>query len=269
MGLDGEKNGFRYVFITQEDPFYVRVFFEEFFRLESRLDEVSAVVIAPAMGKRSMAGLARQMWGFYGPTDFARMATRFVAYKVKTRLGLGRPGHFHSIEQCCRHYGVPVIHAPDLNAEAFLRQLASINPDLAVSVAAPQIFRKPLITLPRLGCINIHNSPLPRYRGMLPNFWQMFHGENAAGTTIHRINAAVDEGAILMRSSTPILPEDSLDDLIVKTKAAGARLMQEAITGMREGTLKDQENRKSEGSYFTFPKPGEVREFRKKGYRLL
>lgn len=257
-------------FITQDDPFYVRIFFEEFLPAVGRKGEIEAVVIAPAMGKKSFVALLRQMYDFYGPWNFLRMGLKFALYRAAAGLpDWARAGRYFSVEQVCRQHGIRVVHARDLNAPEFLAEIGSWNLDLIVSVAAPQVFRETLIALPRQGCINIHNSKLPKYRGMLPNFWQMFHGEKAVGTTIHRINPGLDDGDILMQIESPIAAGESLDSLIRRTKALGARMMVEMLQQFRNGAVRPAPNRKEEATYFTFPTRKDVVEFRKRGYRLV
>lgn len=257
-------------FLTQEDPFYVRLFFEEFFAHTPGLKGIVAVYLAPPMGKRSLRALARQMFDFYGPLNFVRMGMRYVWHKVAARRPVQRDAErFFSVAQVCRAYGVPVEDVANVNDPAFHAKLRALAPDVIVSVACPQIFREPLIAIPPLGCINIHNAPLPRYRGMLPNFWQMYHGERTAGTTIHRINAGIDEGAILMQSETPISPGDTLDELICRTKRHGARMVIEALAALERGELRERPNAAGEGSYFSFPTRADVREFRRRGLRLI
>lgn len=261
---------FRFLFITQEDPFYVRLFFEEFLERYPRREEIAGVVVAPTMGKKSLLSLIRQMYEFYGARDFLVMGLRYVWYKLAARLARFLPSRrFYSIEQVCERYAVPVLITTNVNGEEFLSRVRAMDIDLIVSVAAPQVFKPALIGLPRAGCINIHNSPLPKYRGMLPNFWQMYHGEKAVGTTIHRINASLDDGNIIVQSETPILPGESLDSLIRRTKRGGAHLMQQAVEALRAGTAREIENRREEATYFTFPTRADVREFRRRGYRLV
>ncbi len=260
----------RVLFITQEDPFYVRIFFEEFLRLYPHREEIVGVAIAPAMGKKSAWTLAQQMYDFYGLANFLRVGMRFALYKIAARLGLGgRPGRFVSIAQVCRHYGARVLTPRDLNGGEFLQQARDLRVDLIASVAAPQIFRQPLIDLPRLGCINIHNSPLPKYRGMLPNFWQMFNGERSLTTSVHRINGALDDGGILLQQSTPLEPDETLHDVMGRTKRTGAHLMMKAIEQIRSGTVREIENSKEQATYYTFPNREQVREFRRRGYRVI
>jgi methionyl-tRNA formyltransferase len=263
-------SNFRMLLITQEDPFYVRLFFEEFFKRYSPLSDIQGIVVAPTMGKKSLWKLVRQMIGFYGVRDFIRMGFRFAAYRIGAKFAQWIPmKRFYSIAQVSRHYGIPVYFYSNLNGEPFLKFIRSLDLDLIVSVAAPQIFREPLIRVPKEGCINIHNSKLPKYRGMLPNFWQMYHGEKSVGTTVHRINAGIDDGDILLQKETPLREGETLDSIIRRTKKLGADILIEAIRRLREGTLTPLPNPAHEGSYYTFPTPEEVKAFRKKGFRLI
>lgn len=258
------------LFITQEDPFYVRLFFEEFFRNYPFPDEIKGVVIAPTMGKKSAGKLMKQMYDFYGPVDFFRVGSKYAYYRFCDIISRKVPlKTFYSIEQVCRKYGVNVMHRERVNSEDFLDELSKMKIDLIISVAAPQIFKEKLINLPSRGCINIHNSRLPKYRGMLPNFWQMFNGEKSVGTTIHYINAGIDDGDILFQKETPIGPGESLDSLIRKTKQLGAIFMIDAVLSLRKGPIKPLPNRKEEATYYTFPTKEQAKEFRRRGYRLL
>lgn len=261
---------FNLLFITQEDPFYVRLFFEEFFRNYPYPQDIKGVVIAPTMGKKSIGKLMRQMYDFYGPLDFLRVGSKYAYYRFCDKISKKMPLRaFYSIEQVCRKYGVNVLHRQKINDEEFLREARGMDLDLVISVAAPQIFKEKLIALPSRGCINIHNSRLPKYRGMLPNFWQMFNGEKAVGTTIHFINAGIDDGDILFQKETEILPGESLDSLIRRTKKLGAFFMIDAVLSLKQGPVKPLPNRKEEATYYTFPTKEQAREFRRRGYRLL
>ena len=103
----------------------------------------------------------------------------------------------------------------------------------------------------------------------MPNFWQLYHGEKTVGITIHKINQRIDEGEILLQRQIPVVPGESLDELIKRTKRAGAHLMVEAIESLKKGENHFEKNRSEEGSYFSFPTSRDVRKFRSMGYRLL
>lgn len=263
-------NSFRILFITQDDPFYVRLFFEEFFESYKSLNEIAAIVIAQAMGKKSHSKLARQMYDFYGPLDFTRMGMKYALYKILAWLpdAFGKNGAF-SLAQLCSRYGIPVMYDSRINSREFLEKIKDMHINLIISVAAPVIFKKDIIQLPRYGCINIHNAKLPKYRGMMPNFWQMYHNEKRVGITIHEINPKIDEGRIIIQKEVDIYPDETLDALIKRTKRIGARFMVEAINMIRAATVNYLENKESEGSYFSFPTREDVREFKRRGKRLI
>ncbi len=258
------------IFITQDDPFYVRCFFEEFFRIYPFPKEIEYVVIQSPMGKKSMARLIRQMYGFYGWEDFWRIGLRYLWAKNLNFMGkLLSQKEWLNISALCRVHGIGVLYKKDLHHPEFLKEIREKGIDLIVSVAAPTIFRRELIDLPRLGCINIHHAPLPRYKGMMPNFWQLYHGEKTVGITIHKINPRIDEGEIILQKKVTVIAGESLDALIKRTKRLGAHCMAEAIERVRKSGVQPIENRIDQSSYFSFPTKQDVRKFRQMGHKLL
>jgi methionyl-tRNA formyltransferase len=258
------------LFITQDDPFYVRLFFEEFFRHSASIGEVKGVVIVQAMGKKSLSALARQMYCFYGPFNFLRVGLNYAGYKIMAKLAalLGGTSRF-SISGLCRLYGIPVLSTSNVNSKEFLESIRPLELDLIVSVAAPVIFKEDLIGTAKLGCINIHNGMLPRYRGMLPNFWQMYHGEHEVGITVHEINKKLDDGRIILQEKVPIETGETLDKLIRRTKRLGAQVMIRALEAIRTETVEYLENSAEAGSYFSFPTRQDVVEFQRRGHRII
>ena len=258
------------LFITQDDPFYVRCFFEEFFKVYPTLENVRGVVIQRPMAKKTAWALMKQMYSFYGGLDFVRVGCRYLKVKILNSLStFHKKTEWFDLRALCRRYGLEVYHENGIHKPEFLDRLRRMNIDLIISVAAPTVFREELINLPRLGCINIHHAPLPRYRGMMPNFWQLYYGEKTVGITVHRINPKIDEGEIILQKQVPIKAGESLDDLIRRTKCLGAHAMVEAIENIRNGKVHYKENRVEEGSYFSFPTSEDVRQFRAMGHRLL
>ncbi len=260
------------VFLTQDDPLYVKVFFDEFLRNHRNEDEIKAIVISRLMGKKRMKDLLRQMYGFYGPVDFVRMAARmgFTRMMGRRKVEPGRGGEkkTYSIMQTAMAYGIPVIERSDLNSEEFRGMIKAYEPDLLVSVASPVIFKEELIDLPKRDCINVHSAPLPNYRGMMPNFWQLYHGETEVGITVHRIDAGIDTGDILLQKNCSVVPGESLNDLIIRTKRMGAEFVREVLGMYREDRVAARPM-PSGGSYFSFPKPEDVQKFRAMGGRIL
>ena len=261
------------IFFTQEDPFYVKGFFDEFLSQFKSIEDIKAIVISHPMGKKSITKLARQMYEFYGPRDFVRMGVRYGFRTLMSKRQIpkaenGIPPKTYSVKNVADVYGIPVLARSELNSEEFRKLIKTYDPDLFISIASPVIFKEELIKIPRLGCINIHTAPLPWYRGMLPSFWQLYHGEKEAGITIHRIDEGIDTGDIIIQHSLPIYPEESLDKLILRTKRESAKLMVKVIDSFRKGEVQYRKM-EGEGSYFTFPSREDVREFKRMGKRLL
>ena len=267
---NSEKMNFRVLFITQDDPFYVRLFFEEFFKIYKHLNEIKGVVITRAMGNKSLFKLARQMYDFYGPMDFLKIGLKYAGYKTVaiTPSFLRKNGHY-SLAHLCEHYGIQVIHESNINSMDFLDKVKRMGLDLIISVASPVIFKRDFIQIPKNGCINVHNAKLPKYRGMMPNFWQMYHNEKTIAITIHEINPKIDDGRIILQKEVDIHPGETLDSLIRRTKRIGAHFMIDAINMIKSGNVKYMGNDATQGSYFSFPTREDVIEFKRRGKRIM
>ena len=258
----------RIVIATQEDPFYLPPALDALCRARGR--DVVGIIILPAFneGLRDTAG---RLWEFYGPVDFVRLGIRFAGAKLADRVNgltpLTRP---YSARDVARRHGVPV-HAPaKINAPEFVRTLAEeIRPDLLISVAASQILRKGVLEVPRHGCVNLHSAPLPRYQGMMPNFWTMVHGEPHATVTVHYMIEKLDAGDILLQRPVPILPGDSLHDLMVRSKEVGVEALLEAIRQIEEGRVVRRAMDPAQATYFSFPKRADAERLRRMGRALL
>jgi len=183
--------------------------------------------------------------------------------------GFLRTDDHYSLPQLCESHGIPVIRKVSINSRQFLDKLKGMNLDLIISVAAPVIFKQGLIQLPKHGCINIHNGKLPKYRGMMPNFWQMYHNEKNIGITIHEINPRIDDGRIILQKEVDINSNETLDSLMRRTKRMGAHYMVEAINMIKSANVKYIENDATRGSYFSFPTRKDVKEFGRRGKRIM
>lgn len=249
----------RVMFITQEDPFYIKLFFEEFLKHYSDKVIITGVVVCSTMGKKSMVKLVKQMYGFYGLVNFLRVACRYILVKIKR----------NTLNTLFSSYNIPVYKTNDINSDVFINYWKQQGLDVIISVAAPRIFKEKLLTLPKWGCINIHHAKVPNYRGMMPTFWQMYHSEKAVGITVHKMNPKIDEGEIILQREISIEEDESLDNLIKRTKQIGAHCMFEALELIKNNRVKYLPNFSEEGSYFSFPTKEDVCIFRQRGKRLL
>ncbi|MFW5695720.1 MAG: formyltransferase family protein [Alkalispirochaeta sp.] len=271
--LPPDQQRFRIVIVTQEDPFYIPLFFREFYRAAGRDRqpripiEIAGVMIQRALGNRTAKGLAKRIWRLYGTGGFLVMGARYAWRKGLSLLGRWAP----TVAGYSGRAGVPILElsANDANSEEFIAFLKRESIDLVVSVSASQIFKEPVLSTPPLGCINLHNAPLPHYRGMLPNFRQLYHGEKESVLTIHQMVRDLDKGDILAQAATPITDSMSLEQLMRETKKRSARVLWETLVKMTEEGVETRPLPEEEGSYYTWPTREEARELRRRGRRLL
>jgi len=259
-----EAKKFRCVIITQDEPFYIVEFFKHFLqKIDFGKFSIPLIVLLPAFNENKFS-LLKRMYSFYGPVDFLRRGVQFVAIKFLDSLGLVR----QSVRSIAKHYNIPVREVPDVNDPAFVNELESMDLEVILSVAAPQIFKEELLKIPKWGCINVHSAKLPKYRGMMPNFWAMYHGDHTAGITVHLMDTKIDRGKIILQTEIPINPKETLDSLMKRSKRAAANLVIQALEQIWSGTvtLQDYEGK---GSYFSFPTREHVRRLRARGHRLL
>jgi len=260
----------RIEFLTQDDPLYILPFFEEFFRHYASEFEIIQVSCCRTMGSRPRTQMIRELACLYGLGGFSRLVLRSGAARF---LGLlprreGAP-RFHSMKQLCRAWRIPLQRIGNPNTAPFVDELALRAPDLILSVACPYIFKERLLKLAPLGCVNIHHAPLPKYQGMMPTFWQMFHEEHAVGLTIHYMAEKIDRGPALLQDSLSIEPGESLDHLIRRSKRHGAHCMARVARQIASQTQSVIALDQAAASYFTFPTIEQIREFRRRGFRAL
>lgn len=133
--------------------------------------------------------------------------------------------------------GYPVIQPERMKDPGVFEQLVDWAPDFIVVAAFGRILRQNVLELPRLGCINVHASYLPRWRGAAPIQAAILHGDRSTGVSIMRMDAGIDTGPILMREEVPIEPSDDTVTLTAKLASVGASLLIQALDGYLNGTL--------------------------------
>ena len=124
---------------------------------------------------------------------------------------------------------LPVLQPERARDEAFLGALRDLQPDLIAVAAYGQILPQSLLDLPRFGCLNVHTSLLPRYRGAAPIQWAILNGDTETGVTIMKMDAGLDTGAILSQARTPVYPEDNSETLHDRLARLGAELLVKTI----------------------------------------
>lgn len=196
---------------------------------------------------------------FMGTPDFALPALEIlnnshypivaVATQPDRPAGRGQKEISPPVKHLARQLGLPVLQPLKVKDPSFLEMFNQLNPDMVVVAAFGQILPKAIIDFPKMGCLNIHPSLLPKYRGAAPLNWSIIRGETKTGVTIMLMDEGMDSGDILMQEETPLAPDETFGHLHDRLANLGATLLIQTIEQVAAGTEKRQ---KQDPSHVTF-----------------
>jgi len=183
---------------------------------------------------------------FMGSPDFAvptlsALINKYDIVGVVTQpdqpAGRGRTITPPPVKVLAQSIQLPIIQPVNFKDENAIKQLIGWEPDLIIVVAFGQILRKNVLDLPPLGCINVHASLLPRWRGAAPVQAAILAGDPDTGVTIIKLDRGVDTGPILTKKMVPILPDDTYQLLGLRLSNIGADLLMDTLPGYIEGKI--------------------------------
>lgn len=182
---------------------------------------------------------------FMGSPDFAvpslealveaRYDVRLVVTQPDRQAGRGRKLMPTAVKTCALEHGLPVLDFGRGDREQVTAAVQAEKPDAVVVVAFGHILREPLLSAPPFGCINVHASLLPRWRGVSPVQYAIMHGDSWSGVTIMRMDEGVDTGPVLAQRSLGIGPEETAGDLLDRLAGQGADLLIHTLRGLSNG----------------------------------
>ncbi len=196
---------------------------------------------------------------FMGTPDFALPALEILHnnnYEISAVVtqpdrpaGRGQKEIAPPVKLLAQKLGLPVLQPPKVKDQGFLETLYSLNPAMIVVAAFGQILPKIIIDFPKMGCLNIHPSLLPKYRGAAPLNWSIIRGETKTGVTIMMMDEGMDSGDILIQEETPLESTETYGELHDRLANLGAKLLIKAIEQVVAGTAQRQ---KQDESSITF-----------------
>jgi methionyl-tRNA formyltransferase len=151
--------------------------------------------------------------------------------------GRGRQLTSSPVKQLAMANGLSVLQPPRASDPQFLAVLTSLVPQIIVIAAYGQLLPPALLAIPPLGCINVHASLLPKFRGAAPINWALIRGERVTGVTIMLIDKTLDTGPLLLQSELAIDPSDDAGTLQERLALCGAEALAQALHGMESGAL--------------------------------
>ncbi len=140
------------------------------------------------------------------------------------------------VKEAAMELGLPVYQPKKVRDPEFLEVLKELNPEVIVVVAFGQLIPKAILELAPYGCINVHASLLPKYRGAAPIQWAVIDGEAETGVTIMRMDEGLDTGDMISKVTVPVLADETGGSLFDKLSEAGAKLLVETLPSLEDGT---------------------------------
>jgi methionyl-tRNA formyltransferase len=141
------------------------------------------------------------------------------------------------VKVLAQQHGIPVLQPIKVRTPENIEQIRELDPDLIVVVAFGQILPKALLDIPRHGCINVHASLLPRYRGAAPLNWCIINGKTETGVTTMLMDVGLDTGDMLLKKTTPIDPDEDAQSLHDRMSRLGAVALAETLDLLKAGKL--------------------------------
>jgi methionyl-tRNA formyltransferase len=151
----------------------------------------------------------------------------------------GRKGQvqFPPVKECALKYNIPVFQPVKIKTPEAVAELRKYEADIFVVAAFGQILSREILDMPRLGCVNIHASLLPKYRGASPINWCIIDGEEKTGVTIMQMDSGIDTGDILAVKTVEIDKKETAESLFDKLTKAGAQLIVETLPRLERGEI--------------------------------
>ncbi len=172
-----------------------------------------------------------------------------VVTQPDKQKGRGKEMQMPPVKECALKHGIPLFQPDKIKEKEAVEYLRRFPADIFVVAAFGQILPEEVLAMPRFGCINIHASLLPAYRGAAPIQWAVINGEKESGITIQQMAKGLDTGDILCQKKVPIEEKETGGSLHDKLMETGAMLVAKALPQIERGELKPRKQEESLASY--------------------
>ena len=163
--------------------------------------------------------------------------------------GRGHAVSYSPVKEAALARNLPVYQPKKIRDEESVRYLEGTEADVMVVVAFGQLIPGEILRMKRYGCINVHGSLLPKYRGAAPIQWAVIDGEKESGVTTMQMDEGLDTGDMLLKAVVPLEEKETGGSLFDKLSAAGAKLCVETLQGLKDGTVKPEKQGESPTPY--------------------
>jgi methionyl-tRNA formyltransferase len=253
----------RIVIITQNEPFYLADNFNYLMKLLPIHSEIVGCVVndpSPFGKKETFLQKSVKTYKIFGLSFFLYYSIKYLLNVFDKRKNLST---------VLRKFGIPkIVLSKHINHKESVEIIKSYNPDLLISILGNQIFKEQIFNMVPRGCLNLHTSLLPKYRGLMPTFWVLKNNEKYTGVSVFYVDKGIDSGPIIVQERVEI-DNRTQEELIKYTKKIGVECIVKAIDLIHYNTVKIIPNDASSKSYFSFPKKEDVLIFRNIGKKFF
>ena len=151
--------------------------------------------------------------------------------------GRGKKVIFSPVKEKAMEHNLPVYQPRRAREPEFIDQMRELNPDVMVVVAFGQILPKDILDIPKYGCVNVHASLLPKYRGAAPIQWAVINGEAVSGVTTMQMDVGLDTGDMLLKVEVPLADDETGGSLFDKLSTLGGELLIETLVKIEAGDI--------------------------------
>ena len=251
------------VLITQNEPLFIKDSIKRLINkmpVEGKIVSCVLTKASPFGTKESFLMKAYKTYKIFGLYFFTRYAIIYMFNLINIK---------NSLKSFLQKNKIDIIELKeDINSKNTLELINSYQPDLLISIAGNQIFKKDLIDIPSKGCLNLHTALLPKYRGLMPTFWVLKNNEVYTGVSVFFVDEGIDSGPILVQKKIKI-DNMSQNELIKTSKSIGIDAIIESIKRIIKDDINLIDNNEDEMTYFSFPTRADVIAFKKNGGRFF
>ena len=151
--------------------------------------------------------------------------------------GRGKKVIFSPVKEKALEYNLPVYQPRRAREPEFIEEMRVLNPDVMVVVAFGQILPKDILDIPKYGCVNVHASLLPKYRGAAPIQWAVINGDAVSGVTTMQMDVGLDTGDMLLKAEVPLAEDETGGSLFDKLSTLGGELLIETLIKIEAGDI--------------------------------
>lgn len=253
----------RIVIITQDDPFYLAKNIDYLIiNLPSNAIISGCIVsdVSPFGKKEPFEKKVLKTLSIFGFKFFLIYSLRYLVALLSKA---------NKVKSVLKKHKIPRIELEgSINSASSVERIREYSPDLLISIGGNEIFKRPLIELPELGCLNLHTAPLPKYRGLMPSFWVLKNQESTTAVSVFYVDDGIDSGPILVQETVEINGQ-SQEELINQTKKLGMDCILKAISKIQANDIATMLNDDDQMTYYSFPTKDDVREFRRVGGKFF